>query len=69
MGEGFSAFVSAKSGATSVTIIIRGKISPDCLEELKAIIKKWAEHCGLAIDGVTVKLKKIKKKKKKKKKK
>ena len=64
MGEGFSAFVSAKSGAHRSPSSSGADDSPDCLEELKAFIKKWAEHCGLTIDGVTVKLKKKKKKKK-----
>jgi len=69
MGEGISAFVSAKSGATSITIFIRGPISPRCLEILKMLIRKWARDCGLTVDNVSVKLKKLKKLKKPKKKK
>lgn len=63
MGEGITGFFSAKSGSSSVTIIIRGPISPECLEALKILIKKWAATCGLTVDSVKVTLKPLKKKK------
>jgi hypothetical protein len=63
MGEGITGFVSAKSGTTTVTIYIRGKISRDCLEALKTLIKNWAGHCGLTTNSVKVALRTLKKKK------
>jgi hypothetical protein len=57
MGEGITAAVTAKSGGTAVSIFIRGRITAQCLEELKQLIKDWAENCHLTIDSVNTSLK------------
>jgi hypothetical protein len=65
MGEQVG-YVNVTSGSTSVVIVLKGEISKDCLEELKKLVKSWAERCGVGVRGVTVDLTKIKKKKPKK---
>jgi hypothetical protein len=61
-----SGYVTAKSGSTTVVIYLGGRISPRCLEELRRLIREWAERCNVLISNVGVVKGKKKKKKKKK---
>jgi hypothetical protein len=66
MGEWITGAVSGSGEKSSVVIVLSGRTSRRCIEQLKVLLRKWARRCGLGVGGVKViKGKGLKRKKRK----